>query len=83
MTLEKLTYGFAMGRRFLASDRENELAISNGKLSSVEEIEQYWLEIDSRSTVEKVGFVVGMATRAPVDIAVGLYEMIRGDYLSK
>lgn len=81
MTLEKLTYGFAMGRRFLASDEENELAISKGVLSSVEEIECYWLEIDSRSAAEKVGFVAGMITRAPVDIAVGLYETVRNGYL--
>ncbi len=80
MTLEKLTCGFVMGRRFLASDKENELAISKGELSSVEEIECYWLEIDSRSAAEKVGFVAGMATRAPVDFAFGLYEMIRSDY---
>ncbi len=81
MTLEKLTYGFAMGRRFLASDEENELAISNGKLSSVEDLERYWLEIDSRSTVERVSFIAGMATKAPAAFVVGLYEMIRNDYL--
>ncbi len=81
MTLEKLTYSFTMGRRFLASDEENERAISNGKLSSLEDIEHYWFEIDSRSTLEKVGFVAGMATKEPAAFAVGLYEMIRNGYL--
>ncbi len=81
MTLNHLIEGFTMGRRFLAFDKENERAITNGKLPSIEDLETYWLKIDSQPISEKVGFVAGMVTKAPVAFAVGLYEMVRNNYL--
>ncbi len=81
MALNNLIEGFTMGRYFLSSETENERAIVNGKLSSIENLEEYWLKIDVQPISEKVGFVAGMVTKAPVAFAVGLYEMVRHNYL--